>query len=78
MAGSVGPAYTQIGSIEPTLFSVIDLQTSNGLMPAAGELMMLTRLLIVPGVEDEMLNIGVNLRLLVLRPRGAAKESHNE
>ena len=45
------------------------LETSNGFMPAAGELMMLHRLLIVPGVEHVMLNIGVNLCLLVLRPR---------
>ena len=31
--------------------------------------MMLKRLLIVPGVEHAMLNIGINLCLLVLRPR---------
>ena len=43
----------------------------NGLMPAAGKLMMLNRLLIVPGVEHAMWNIGVNLCLLVLRPRGS-------
>ena len=40
-------------------------------MPAAGELMTLNRLLIMPGVEHAMLNIGVNLCLLVLRPRGS-------
>ena len=42
--------------------------------------MMLNRLLTVPGVEQEMLNIGVNLCLLVLSPRGSgvARESHNE
>ena len=51
------------------LFRVVDLETSNGLMPAAAELMMLNILLIVPGVEHTMLNFGVNLRLLVLRPR---------
>ena len=32
-------------------FCVVDLETSNGLMPADRELMMLNRLLIVPGVE---------------------------
>ena len=32
--------------------------------------MMLIRLLIVPGAEHAMLNIGVNLCLLVLKPRG--------
>ena len=52
------------------LFCVVDLETSNGLMLAAGDLMMLNRLLIVPGIEHEMLNSGVNLCLLVLRPRG--------
>ena len=31
--------------------------------------MMLNKLLIVPGVEHAMLNIGVNLCLLELRPR---------
>ena len=51
------------------LFCVVDLETSNGLMPAAGELMMLNRVLIVPGVEHAMRNIGVNLCLPVLRPR---------
>ena len=53
------------------LFCVVDLETSNGLMPAAGELMMLNRQFIVPGVEHAMLNISVNLYLLVLRPRGS-------
>ena len=32
---------------------------------------MLNRLLIVRGIEQAMLNIGVNLCLLVLRPRGS-------
>ena len=50
-------------------FYVVDLEMSNGLMPAARKLMMLNRLLIVPGEEHAMLNIGVNLCLLVLRPR---------
>ena len=53
------------------LFCVVDLETSNGLMPAAGELMMLNRLLIVPGIEHTMRNIWVNFWLLVLRPRGS-------
>ena len=53
------------------LFCVVILETSNGLMPAARELMMLDRLLIVPGVGHAMLNIGGNLCLLVLRPRGS-------
>ena len=54
-----------------TLFCVVDLETSNGLIPAVLELKMQKRLLIVPGVEHAMLNIGVNLCLLVLRPRGS-------
>ena len=33
------------------LFCVVDLEMSNGLMPAVRELMMLSRLLIVPGEE---------------------------
>ena len=53
------------------LFRVVHLETSNGLMPADGELMMLKRLLIVLGVEHSMLNIGVNVCLLLLRPRGS-------
>ena len=53
------------------LFCIVDLETSNGMMPAAGELKMLNRLLIVPGVEHTMLNIGVNLCLLVLRLGGS-------
>ena len=60
------------------LFCVVYLETSNGLMLAAVELMMLNSLLIVPGVEHAMRNIGVNLCLLVLRAYGAARESHNE
>ena len=45
------------------------METSNGLKPAAGELMMLSRHLIVPGVEHEVHIIGFDLCLLVLRPR---------
>ena len=51
------------------LFCVLDLETSNGLMPAARERIMQSRLLIVPGVEHAAQIIGVNLCSLVLRPR---------
>ena len=51
------------------LFCVVDLGTSNGLMPSDRELMMLSRLLIVPGMEHALQIIGVNLCSLVLRPR---------
>ena len=51
------------------LFSAVDLETSNDLKPAAGELMKLNRLLIVLSVEHAMRNIGINLCLLVLRHR---------
>ena len=37
------------------LFCVGDLETSIGLMPAAGELMMLSRLFIVPGAGSMVL-----------------------
>ena len=53
------------------LFCVVDLGTSNGLMPAAGELMTLSILLIMPGVERAVQVIGDDLCLLVLRPRGS-------
>ena len=53
------------------LFCVVDLETSNGLMTAAGELMMISRLFVVPGVEHAVQIIGVDLCLLVLRPRGS-------
>ena len=53
------------------LFCVVDLETNNSFMPAAAELIMLNRLLIMPGVEHEMLNIWVNLCLLLLRPKGS-------
>ena len=55
-----------------SLFCVVDLETSNGMMPAAGELIMQSRLLIMPGVEHAVQIIGVDLCLLVL------KESYNE
>ena len=51
------------------LFCVVDLETRNGLMPAAGELMMLSRLLFVPCVELAVWIIGVDLCLLVLSLR---------
>ena len=53
----------------PPLFCVVDLETSNSLMLAAEELMMLSRRLIVPGVERTVKIIGVDLCLLVLRPK---------
>ena len=40
-------------------------------MPAAGEFMMLSRLLIMAGVEHTVQIIGVDLCLLVLKPRGS-------
>ena len=49
----------------------VDPVVSNGLMPAAGELMMLIRLLIMPSVEHAVQIIGVNLCSFVLRPRGS-------
>ena len=53
------------------LFCVVDLETSNGLMPTAGELMMLSRLLIMPGVEHSVQISSIDLCLLVLRLRGS-------
>ena len=50
------------------LFCIVDLETYNVLMPDVGELMMLNRLLIVPAVEHAT---GVNLCMLLLRPRGS-------
>ena len=52
-----------------SLFCVVDLETRNGLMPAAEELMMLSRLLIAPGVQHAVLIFGVNL--CYGRPRGS-------
>ena len=43
------------------MFLVVDLETSNGLMPAAGEFMMINRLLTVTGVLHAKLIIRVNL-----------------
>ena len=53
------------------VFCVVDIKTSNSLIPAVGEFMMLNRLLTVPDIEHAMVNIGINLCLLVLRPRGS-------
>ena len=53
------------------LFSIVYLETSNGLNPAAGELMMLSRLLIVPGIEHTVQIIGVNLCSLVPNLKGS-------
>ena len=60
------------------LFCLVDLEMSNGLMPAAGELMMLSRLLILPGEEHAVQIIDVDLCFLVLRPRLSMvlEESH--
>ena len=51
------------------LFCIVDLQTSNGLMPAAVELMMLSRQLIMPCVEHAVHIIGIDLCLPLVRPR---------
>ena len=59
-----------VGVLLP-LFCVVDPETSNGLMPAAGKLMTLSRMLIIPGLEHTAQIIGVDLCLLVLRPRGS-------
>ena len=63
------------GEVIARYFHTTVLRSRSGdehcLMPAARELMMLNRLLIVPGVEHAMLNIGANLCFLVLRPRGS-------
>ena len=52
------------------LFYVVDLETSNGLVPAAREL-MINRLPIMPSVKHAIRKIGVNLCLLVVRHRGS-------
>ena len=63
------------------LFCVVDLETSDGLMPAVGELMMLIRLLIIPGEQHAMQIIGGEFVLThaeAQRVHGAASELHNE
>ena len=61
------------------LFSVADIETRNGLRPASGELLMLSRLLIVPraGKADDWGQF-VLARAETQRVYGAARESHNE
>ena len=64
-----------------SLFCVVDLETSNGLMSDTGELLMLNRLLIVPGVKHACAkHCGqfVLARAEIQRVFGAARESHNE
>ena len=58
-----------VGRLVPTTVCIVDLKTSNGLMPGAGELMMLRRLHVMPGVEHAENIIGTDLCLLMLRPR---------
>ena len=60
-----------IGRLVPTTVLRSDPEIINGLMLTAGELMMLSRLLIVPGEEYAMQKIGVNLCSLVLSPGGS-------
>ena len=55
--------------VPTTVLCIVDLETSNRLMPAAGELIIQNRRLIMSGVEHAMLNIEVNLCSLMLRPR---------
>ena len=61
---------------------LVDLETSNGLMAAAKELMTLNRLLIVPGWSRERnaehLGQFELARAEAQRVYGAAKESHND
>ena len=67
---AIGEMRSLVGLFLP-LFYVVVMETSNGLMPTAGELMMRSRLFIVPGVEHAVQIIWVNLCSLVLRPRGS-------
>ena len=55
----------------PTLFCIVDLGTSNGLMPSTRELMVLRNLLIMHSVEHAMQIIGVDFCLRVMSPRGS-------
>ena len=56
------------------LFGVVDLETSNSLMPAVGEPLMLSLLLIVPGIEHAF----VLARAEAQRVYAAGKESNNK
>ena len=69
MLKSADPIVGSLVGLFLPLFCVVDLDTSNGLMPAAEKLMMLNRLLIMPAIESAVQIIGVDLCLLVLRPR---------
>ena len=61
-----------IGRLVPIpLFCIVVLEKSNGLMPAPGKLMMLSRLLIMPGVEHAVQITGVDLCLFMRRLRGS-------
>ena len=60
-----------IGEVIGRLVPIAVLSSRSGdeqWLPAAGELMMLSRLLIVPSVEHAVQIIGVDLCLLVLMP----------
>ena len=59
-----------------SLFCVVDLEASNGLMPAAGELVIQSRLNIMPGVERQADHWGrfVFARAEAHRVYGAARE----
>ena len=65
-----------VGMLLP-LFCV-DLATNNGSIPAAGELIMLNRLLIVPGVGQAMVSKFVLARAEAQRVYGAVWESPSE
>ena len=61
------------------LFCIVDLETNNGLMSAAGELLMLNRLLIVPRVEHaDHWGRFVLGRAETQRVDGNTRQSHNE
>ena len=61
-----------------TVFGLVDLETCNGLMPAAGELIMQCRLLIVPHVQHTAQIIRVLACAKAQRIYGATRESHNK
>ena len=53
----------------PPTFCLVYLETSNSLMSAGGELMMLSRLLIILGIKHSIQFIEVDFYVPVLRPR---------
>ena len=59
-----------VGSFLP-LFSIVDRETTNGLMPGGGKHMMLSRPLIVPGEEHAVVFTGVDLCFFVMILRGS-------